>query len=157
LTGQAAEPERRSDRIAGAILLLLAAGVAWEARTFVVGFPADPVGPRALPLFAASILALGGVRFLLRPDPGPSWPDRSDQGRLAAAVGLLAAYPVLLPTLGFVATTGGAVTALSLLFGGPRLRSVGAAFLFAGGLYLLFVQLLGVPLPLGSLFVAGGD
>lgn len=145
-----------TDRVAGGLLLLLAGAVALAARGFVVGFPADPVGPRAFPLLAAAILALGGLRLVFRPAPDPDWPPRGDARRLALAAGTLAVYPVLLPFLGFVATTGLVVTALSLLFGGPPVRSVGAAFLFAGGLYLLFVYALGVPLPVGNLFLVRG-
>jgi len=145
-----------TDRVAGGLLLLLSTVVALAARGFVVGFPADPVGPRALPLLAAAILALGGIRLLLRPAPEPEWPPRRDSSRLALATGALFVYPIVLPFLGFVTTTGVVVAALSLLFGGPPLRSAGAAFLFAGGLYLLFVHALGVPLPIGSLFLARG-
>ena len=144
-----------TDRIAGAVLILLGAVVAWVSRGFVVGFPADPVGPRAFPILAAAILALGGAWLLLRPGRDPEWPDRTDGLRLVGAAGVLLIYPLVLPFLGFVLTTGGVVTGLSLLFGGPPLKSAGAAFLFAGGLYLLFVHLLGVPLPVGSLFLLG--
>jgi putative tricarboxylic transport membrane protein len=145
-----------TDRATGAILLVLAGAVALATRAFVVGFPADPVGPRAFPLLAAGILMLGGLRLLLKPDPDPQWPSPGEAGRLALAAGALLVYPLLLPFLGFVTTTGAVVTSLSLLFGGPPLRSAGAAFLFAGGLYLLFVHALGVPLPMGALFLAGG-
>lgn len=145
-----------TDRAAGTILLILAGAVALATRAFVVGFPADPVGPRAFPLLAAGILALGGLRLLLKPDPDPDWPTPREAGRLALAAAALLAYPLILPVLGFVATTGVVITALSLLFGGPPLRSAGAAFLFAGSLYLLFVHALGVPLPVGALFLARG-
>jgi putative tricarboxylic transport membrane protein len=144
-----------TDRIAGAALIVLGAVVAWVSRGFVVGFPADPVGPRAFPILAAAILALGGVWLLVRPGGDPQWPDRADGLRLVGAAAVLLVYPLVLPFLGFVVTTWGVVTGLSLLFGGPPLKSAGAAFLFAGGLYLLFVHVLGVPLPVGSLFLLG--
>jgi putative tricarboxylic transport membrane protein len=143
-----------SDRLAGGGILLLAALVAWESRRFVVGFPADPVGPRALPLFAAALLAASATGLLLRPAPDPRWPEPHLAGRLGAAVLLLLVYPLLLPLVGFTALTGAVVGLLSLLFGGPPLRSFAAAFAFAGGLYLLFVHLLAVPLPIGELFLA---
>lgn len=147
----------RADRTAGLGILLLAAAVAWETRRFVVGFPADPVGPRALPLFAAAILALGTVHLLRRPEEEPTWPEARTGIQLLGATTLLFVYPVLLPLLGFVVTTGGVLAGLSLLFRGPRLRGALAAFLLSGGLYLLFVHALGIPLPVGRLFLAPGS
>ncbi len=144
----------RTDRVLGVALLLLGAVVAWESRKFVVGFPADPVGPRALPLFAAALLAVVGLRVLFRPERDPRWPDGASRIRLGLATGALFAYPVLLPVIGFIVTTGTVVLCLSVLFGGPVLRSSLAAFLFAGGLHLLFVHALGVPLPVGTVFTA---
>lgn len=143
-------------RVAGALFLLLALATAWLARAFRVTFPADPVGPRALPLFAASLLALGGVALLSRPGPR-SPPSPGDvRLRLALAVAVLAAYPIALPAVGFVATTGAAMSALALLFGGPPMRGIASSFVLAGGLYLLFAYGLGVPLPIGRLFLARG-
>ncbi|TVR53752.1 MAG: tripartite tricarboxylate transporter TctB family protein [Gemmatimonadales bacterium] len=150
-------PEGTStDRVAGAVLVVAAVAVAWVSRGFVVGFPADPVGPRALPLFAAGILAAAAGVLLVRPGPDPRWPEAHTALRLGLATLILFAYPALLPVTGFILTTGAGITLLSLLFRGPVLRSGGAAFLFAGGLYLLFVYALGIPLPIGRLFLAGG-
>lgn len=146
-----------TDRVAGALVVVGAVLVAWASRGFVVGFPADPVGPRALPLFSAAILALSALFVLARPGPDPRWPEVHVLGRLALATLILFAYPAVLPLTGFVVSTGLAVVLLSLLFGGPPLRSSAAAFLFAGGLYLLFVYALGIPLPIGRLFLAGGS
>jgi putative tricarboxylic transport membrane protein len=148
--------EGTTDRATGTLVVGLGIAAAWASRGFVVGFPADPVGPRALPLFSAAVLVAAAGALLLRPDPDPRWPGRRVVLRLGVAVVLLFAYPPLLPLTGFIVTTGGAVALLSLLFGGPPLRSTAAAFLFAGGLYLLFVYALGIPLPLGRLFLAGG-
>jgi putative tricarboxylic transport membrane protein len=145
-----------TDRVAGAVLVVGALLVAWVSRGFVVGFPADPVGPRALPLFAAGILAVAAGALLLRPGPDPRWPEAHVALRLGLATLILFTYPALLPVTGFILTTGAGITLLSLLFRGPVLRSGGAAFLFAGGLYLLFVYALGIPLPIGRLFLAGG-
>ncbi len=139
--------------MAGGFLVILALWVAWESRSFVVGFPADPVGPRALPLFAAAVLGGAGLYTLFRPEPNPLWPPSHTVLRLVTAVAILGAYPLALAWIGFVVATGGAVTLLSLLFQGPPVRSALAAFLFSGGLFLLFVHLLGVPLPVGQLFI----
>jgi hypothetical protein len=44
---------------------------------------------------------------------------------------------------------------LALLFKGPPVKSVAAAVAYSGVLYLLFVYVFGLPLPVGSLFVGG--
>jgi putative tricarboxylic transport membrane protein len=145
-----------ADRIAGGLMMLLALATAWLARGFRVSFPADPVGPRALPLFAAGLLAAAGLSLLLRPGPpGPAVP-RDARFPLAVAVGVLAAYPVVLPLLGFVASTTAAMGVLAVLFGAPPVRALVATSALAGALYLFFAYALGVPLPIGRLFLVRG-
>ena len=73
---------RRSDRIAGLVGLLTAVAIALEARGFTVDFLTDPLGPKALPLFGAAMLAGGALLVLLRPEPSPSWPDAGGRVRL---------------------------------------------------------------------------
>jgi putative tricarboxylic transport membrane protein len=142
-----------AERAFGAALLLLAAAVAWLARGYTVAFIADPVGPRAVPLLAAALIAAGATRVVLRPAAAVAWPPRSVLRRLGAVVLALALYPLLLPQLGFVAATGALMWALAIPFGGRGLRAAAVAFAVAGGMYALFVYALGVPLPVGRLFL----
>lgn len=155
---------RTAERLAGGALAALGLAAAWMALGFRVTFPADPVGPRALPLFAAGLMALGGAFLLFRPrsaapdaradvpTAGPR-PDLHPGLRLGAAVAVFAAYPAVLPLAGFVAATGGAMGVLAVLVRGPPLRAFAAAFALAGALWLLFALALGVPLPVGRLFL----
>ncbi|MEJ2205138.1 MAG: tripartite tricarboxylate transporter TctB family protein [Gemmatimonadota bacterium] len=142
----------RTDRAAGVALAVLGVAVGAEATTFDVAFLTDPVGPKALPLVAAAIFALTGIFVLLRPGPSPAWPTRTVVLRMVAAVAIFAAYALVLGTLGFTLSTTLCVGALSILFGGPVLRSLVAAMLLSVALWYLFTWVLGLPLPLGALW-----
>jgi len=138
-----------SDRIAGGLLVALGALVAWEARTFRVAFLTDPVGPRALPLLVAALLAGGGLVLLLRPSPGRPWPEGGALVRVGAAALVFALYSMLLEPIGFALTTPLAVSALGILFRGPPLRTLITGISVTVILWLLFALALGIPLPGG--------
>lgn len=141
-----------TDRTAALLLLALAAVVAWHSRTFRVAFLTDPLGPRALPLLAAGVLAVCGVVLLRRPGPEPAWPGRAGLARAARGAAVFALYGLLLEPLGFGVATTGAVAGLGILFGGRPRRTLLAGAVVSGALWLLFVVALGIPLPLGALF-----
>jgi len=145
-----------SDRVAGALLVVLALLIALESRAFTVGFVTDPLGPKAFPLVAAGLLLVGGVTLLIRPGKLSPWPRAEQLLRVAQGAACLFAYALLLGTLGFFVTTSLVITVFSLQLGG---RPVPALFTAAGisaALYVLFFYLLDIALPLGSLFVLGG-
>jgi putative tricarboxylic transport membrane protein len=142
-----------AERVAGACLVLAAVAIAADATTFEVAFLTDPVGPKALPCLVALILAAAGARMAARPGAPPAWPGPAALARIAGAVGVFFVYGLVLPWLGFILSTTAAVTALSLLFGGPPLRSTVAAAALSSGIWLLFVRALALPLPLGSLWI----
>ena len=145
-----------NDRTAGSVLLLLAALVSLEARTYIVGFLTDPVGPRAVPFLVAGLLAVAGVWLIVGPGVDKPWPVGGVWKRIGFAVFVLVIYAILIDTLGFFVTTTLAVTGLSLTFGGPLRSSALAGAAFAVCVYVLFVYLLGIPLPIGDLFLVDG-
>lgn len=140
-------------RVAGGVLVAVGAAVGVEATTFDVRFLTDPVGPKALPLLVAVMLVVAGVHQTLRPDHAAGWPPRRVLGMLGAATAAFLAYPLALDFLGFWLSTTLVVAALSHLYGAPPRRGVPAAGLLAGALWLLFVELLALPLPIGSLWM----
>jgi putative tricarboxylic transport membrane protein len=145
-----------SARIAGAACVLLALACALHAAAFRVRFITDPVGPRALPWLAAALIGTGGLLLLLRPGP-PTDSFRSTTLRrtLLAFAGFFA-YAALIEVLGFILSTTLLVTLLALLFDGRPLHAVFAAAAIAVLIWLTFVSGLGVPLPVGTLFLRGG-
>ena len=144
---------RRSARIAGGVLFVVAALIGAEAWTFQVAFVTDAIGPKALPLLAATILAVGGLGLLLRPDVDVEWPERGPGARIVGALAAFLVYAGVLPLLGFFLSTTTVVATLAALYGGPPRRAVLASAGLAGALWLLFVQLLSLPLPIGSLWM----
>lgn len=140
---------RSSDRVAGSLLVLLALLYGLEARSFHVGFAADPVGPRAVPYALAALVGVLGALMAARPGEEPSWPSGAVWLRLLAVLSSLFLYAWLLAPLGFVAATTLEVACLSLLFDGPPLRSLAAALALSVALYGLFDYALGLPLPTG--------
>jgi putative tricarboxylic transport membrane protein len=144
---------RRSERVSGVCLMVAAAVVAAVASTFRVAFLTDPVGPKALPWLSAAVLGAAGATMAMRPGPSPAWPKPHAMARLLGAVVVFLTYGLVLPSLGFITSTTAAVAVLSVLFGGPPLKSVLAALALSACIWLLFVQLLALPLPLGTLWI----
>ena len=73
--------------------------------------------------------------------------------KIALAGLAFVAYAWLLPSLGFFLSTTAAVATLSRLYGAPLRRAVLAAGGLSAVLWLLFVRLLALPLPIGSLWI----
>ena len=143
----------RSARIAGAFLVVIGAAVGLEASTFEVSFMADPIGPKALPNVVALILLIAGFISIIRPKTDVVWPNRRVRAKLVGAVMALLVYPLALQVLGFVISTMLVVTGLSYLYGAPPRRGLGAAATLAVVLWLFFVQVLAIPLPIGSVWL----
>ncbi len=73
---------RVSARVAGGILVALAAGICAEATSFEVAFVTDAIGPKALPYLTAFIMGLSGLRQIIRPGVDVSWPKRGPAVRM---------------------------------------------------------------------------
>lgn len=163
----------RGPLIAALGVVVAATAIALEATTFDVAFPTDPLGPKAFPVFAAALLAIGGLALVrsARADrarataaAGPpvagdgeaaasdlDGPEPGAARRIALGTVSFVAYAFLLAPLGFVLATTLEFAVLARLFGGPLGRGAAAGLVFALLLYALFVYGLGLPLPLGIL------
>jgi len=142
-----------SARLAGVVLAVVGLAIGVEASTFNVSFMTDPIGPKALPYVVGLVLFFAGVHGAARPESEVAWPGRSMQAKLAGACAAFLLYPLALEVLGFVLSTTLVVGALSHLYGAPPKRGVPAAALLSVALWLLFVRLLALPLPVGSLWM----
>ena len=142
-----------ADRIAGGVLVAAAAALGLEATTFDVAFLTDPVGPKALPVVAALMLAVGGARTIAKARDGVELPVASGLRRMAAALVILLAYALVLPWIGFFLGTTAVVAGLGVLFGGPWKGGLATGLTLSAVLWLLFVVALSLPLPIGDVWI----
>lgn len=140
-----------SDRLLGALAIIVAIAMivgAWQIQT---GMMMDPLGPRSFPIIIAVILAVSGLYPLLRPDPEPDWPARGRALEIVLAVVVMIAYALLLEPLGFIIASALAVFVLSWRLGGSPLGAVAIGIGVALLIYVVFHLILGLSLPRGPL------
>ncbi|WP_210545934.1 tripartite tricarboxylate transporter TctB family protein [Rhodoferax sp. PAMC 29310] len=146
-----------SDRILGAVCVVVAACMAWAAQDYVPAFSYEPVGPRAFPRLLAALMAIGGAWLVLK----PSLVGNPLQGTPVKLIGLSAAtvfvYALLFQVLGFPLATAVMAVPVGTSFGGNWKQSLVGGIGLGLGFYLLFDKLLDVVLPTGILsFIFGG-
>ena len=138
------------DRVAGIMLVLAAATIAWESRVLPLGTWRSP-GAAYMPLLTAAVLGLMGSVIALRGGGPPlralAWPEARHAALLLAACAFAA---WALERLGYRLTT--AIMALFFLAVLERRNPVAAvivALALSFGSFYLFSDLLRVPLPRG--------
>lgn len=138
-----------SDRILGGVSIALAAFFAWQATLIELSFLSDPVGPKTFPIIIAAVMALAGVAIILRPDDAPEWPAFGRLLEIAVTAGVLCAYALALPQVGFLLATAVAAAFLSWRLGAAPLAALAAGVAIAVGIYVVFHLILGLSLARG--------
>lgn len=141
-----------TDRVTGGLLLVLSLGYAYQARSFDVGFMADPIGPKAMPFIIAAFMFLFSLYLVIRPDPEPDWPVRRVWVNKGLVLLSFVLYAYALVPLGFLLSTTLQVTFLAVMFKGKIWKGLAAAVVASLVLYSIFVLLLGIPLPVGKIW-----
>lgn len=141
-----------STRFAGAAIFLIAALYAWTAQDYAISF-GDVLGPSVFPIMIAVptlALALSMVAF---PGAPTSWPTPARLMRQGMALAGLIAYAFLLRPLGFPLSTAAMIALLAVVLDGPPVKSLIIGVVGALSLWVLFDQLLGLPIDFfGSVF-----
>ena len=141
-----------SIRLAGVAIFMVAALYAWTAQDYTASF-GDVLGPSVFPVMVgipAMALALSLVVF---PGGSVSWPSGPRLLRQAMALAALIAYALLLEPLGFPLATAAVIAAVAMVLDGPPLKSSLIGIIGSLSLWVLFDQLLGLPIDfLGTLF-----
>ena len=141
-----------NDRIAAAVLLLLAGYYGFEAWRLESGFGSGVVEPKDFPLLLAGALALSSLAIMVRTDPDPSWFRLPQWGNIILLTISFAVYAYLLVPVGFIVATTLETALVSWRFGAKvwqaLLVGIGASLV----LYALFVFGLDISLPLGRMF-----
>lgn len=145
------------DAVVGAAVLALA-GLYWlAAGTIRHSSLEDSIGAAGLPNTLATLLAVLALLLILRSlflRPRPEQGTDSEAPRAhMRALGMLVlggAYLVVVPSLGYAVSVALLVAAVALYnHQRPSLRLALVTILISVGFYLLFVQMLRIPLPPG--------
>ncbi|MBP9904686.1 MAG: tripartite tricarboxylate transporter TctB family protein [Rhodoferax sp.] len=146
-----------SDRILGAVCMVVGAGMAWAARGYVAPISYEPVGPSSFPLLMAGLLATAGAWLVVRPGPHQFAMPRSHLLPFGLSVAAVFTYAGLFQLLGFTLATTVMALPVGMAFGGGWKKSLAGGVGLGLVLYLLFDKLLDVVLPTGVLsFIFGG-
>lgn len=154
------------DIASGLVLLTIAGLYYWASGSIADSTLADEVGATGLPrLLTIALVVLAGILILraaltpqtvaARAKPASAEEAEENAGPLRAFGFLLlgAAYIALLPFIGYIAGVALLIGAVALYEGAPRRWTVPVAAIGGAILYwAIFVKLLGVNQPAGSLF-----
>lgn len=159
-----------SDRILGAVCVVVGAGMAWAAQGYAAEISYEPVGPRAFPLLLSALMVACGAWLVVRPgvaataegggagaEAGAGAARWQNLKPLALAVLAIGLYVSLFQWLGFPLATALMALPVGMAFGGNWRQSLAAGVGMGVVLYLMFDKLLDVILPTGLLsFIFGG-
>ena len=139
------------NRVAGLVLVAIAAGVAWESAKLPLGSLGNP-GAGFLPLVIAVALAMFGLLTAFLDRGTPAWASISweEAPRAAGILGATVFGALAMERLGYRITTS--LIAVFLLLVMERkhpLPALAAALVLSVGTHYLFATLLKAPLPLG--------
>ena len=139
-------------RLVGVAIFVIATLYTWVGKDYSAQF-SDVLGPSVFPVIvgiASMALAASVVVF---PGGNIAVPERGRMLRQLAALVVLIGYAWLLKPLGFPLATFGLIFLLALVLEGDTLKSAIIGFCMSLGLWVLFDQVLGLPLSfLGTLF-----
>jgi hypothetical protein len=151
------ETKRSTDIATG--LFLAALGITAGVASTTIGEGAGgQLHPRTFPMILGALLVIGGAWLTIqamRSKPGGkavAWPDRSGWKRLLIALAGLFLYVAVSQAAGFIISAVLFVPWFIRFFGGySRLVAWGCALGIALFIYLVFIQLLHLTLPIGPL------
>ena len=127
-----------SDRIFGAVMIVVALGYILSARTIQVPLFPDPMGPKMFPFLVAGGVIICSVIMVVRPDPEADWPPMSALLTIGAAVIVLIAFAYALKPLGFLIPATIAAGILSYQLNPKPAVAAVTGLALSVGLYLLF-------------------
>ena len=140
------------DRATGAILFVFGLWFTWIGTTLKSSFVGDALGPGTFPVLLGVLLCVLSILLILKPEEGYTWPHPRGWLRIGLVTLSLLAYAYVIEPLGYILATTLEMFALSLIFGGPRLRSLAASLVFSAALFVLFFYILDLRLPTGDIF-----
>jgi putative tricarboxylic transport membrane protein len=140
-----------SDRILGAVGLILGVAFIWGATLIETGFMVDVLGPKTFPVIIGCVLLLSSGYVVVRRDPEPAWPALERVAEILGAVAVLVGYTFALEPVGFVIATAVAAALLSWRLGSMPFWGVVSGIGISLGIYVIFHLILGLSLARGPL------
>jgi len=158
--GPAGQGAPAGDAWAGAVLVAMAIGIWYESTRWpaAVGFAGDPlVLPRSLALLMAGVAAaliFGALRrrAVAAVASGASASSGASIRPVLLGIGATAGLGVLLEPLGLVVAAFAYLFAMQRITAAPIRRAVIASIAIPALLWLAFVKVLNVPLPIGRIW-----
>jgi putative tricarboxylic transport membrane protein len=142
----------KSDRIFGALGLVVAIAMGVLATGFQSAFSYEPIGPSKYPMLLAVLLALLSSWLIVRPGPEAHWPEPALWRKIFVMFVVLFVYALLFEPVGFMLATGLLTVALGRLFAATWKHCLVGGALMGPGLFVLFDKLLDVALPIGAVW-----
>lgn len=143
---------RRVSRIAALILLGIAIAYGAGGATIEYAFSSDPLGPRAVPVMLAALLAGLSLLYLVWPGTVEAIPTGPALLRVLAIPAVLALSVALFEPLGFAGSIFVLTFGAALVFGAPVKHALIGGILQTLLWWTVFAYVLQVYLPTGSLF-----
>ena len=141
-----------TDRIFGAVMIVVALGYILSATTIQIPLFPDPMGPKAFPMMVAAGVILCSIVMIIRPDADPNWPAATALLSITVAIIVMIAYAYTLKPLGFLIPTAFAAGILSYQLKPQALFAALTGVGMSIGLFILFKYALGLglqPVPKG--------
>ena len=146
------------DRIVGVLTTILGAAVAYMTSQLAgTNMPGDP-GPKVFPYICAGILLVCGLILTIRKPAGEAKPflnGKEEVKRFISIILVIAAYIVLMWLFGFLVPTLLVVCLLCFMFAEgkniPKWQPIVYSIIVTGALYVAFVYMLKLRLPVGTL------
>jgi len=146
-----------SDRILGALCVVVGAGMVVAARGYVAPISYEPVGPSSFPMLMGGLMAAAGAWLVVKPGLRGAVMTRAQFKPFFMSVLAVFIYAGLFEQLGFTLATIVMAVPVGMAFGGGWKKSLAGGLGIGLALFLLFDKLLDVVLPTGVLsFILGG-
>jgi putative tricarboxylic transport membrane protein len=138
-----------SERIFGALLVLVSIVGLFIARGFEAPFSYEPVGPRAFPMLVLALLGLFSLSLVFGKTEKTAWAPGPVMQRIGMLFLIVLAYALLFDRLGFMLATALMTVPVARFFGGSWRQALLAGVGLGVGLFYFFDRLLDVALPTG--------
>ncbi|MEW6267388.1 MAG: tripartite tricarboxylate transporter TctB family protein [Thermodesulfobacteriota bacterium] len=147
-----------ANRLWGLVLIGVGAFYLIEGYNLPPAAIGDPLGPMVFPTVLGSSLIACGVYLAVRPGPRPPQPILTRQTFIQIFIlfVLLLLYSASISWMGYPVSTFIFVSVAAYLMGERSwVKGILISAAFSAGIFILFVRILTIPLPLGVLKIFG--